>query len=129
MQKQIRGISIIKSGNIPCLTERGGRYSNTGEAQIITDAKGFPKRALLVPRYGDLCNGDHAYIPIRNGDHVVTVKRHWNRVMVYIERIIGIQTKKAILAVETQPICMNAVNAAVAKSNDYHCCRPYYCIF
>ncbi len=36
-------LEISRSG-IPCLWESGGGYTNTGEAQIITDKQGYPKR-------------------------------------------------------------------------------------
>ena len=118
-------ITRSKSG-IPCLWESGGGYTNTGEAQIITDGQGYPKRALHVRTHGDLACKDHAIIPIQDGDHIVTVNRHWDRVSIEVDRIVSIEGDTARTVPETRPICVDAINAAVAKSKDYHCRIPYY---
>lgn len=118
-------ITRSKTG-LPCLWESGGGWSNTGSAQIITDGQGNPKRAIHVRTHGDLACREHALIPIREGDHVVTVNRHWDRVSIRVERIDSIQEDTATLAPETVPICVDAINAAIAKANDYHCRSAYY---
>lgn len=120
-------IEIIRSkSGYPCLWERGGGYTNTGEAQIITDGQGYPKRAIAVRSHGDLACREHALIPIEVGDHVVTVDRHRKKVAVQVDRIESIQSDSATLVPEQSPICVDAINAAVAKSEDYHCRTPYY---
>ena len=111
---------------IPCLWEKGGGYTNTGEAQIITDGLGYPKRAIAVLTHGDLACRDHALIPVREGDHIVTVYRHRDRVSIRVERIMSIEGDTAKTVPEKDAICVEAINAAVAKSEDYHCRRPYY---
>lgn len=123
--REIIEITRSKSG-YPCLWERGGGYTNTGEAQIITDGQGYPKRALYVRTHGDLACMEHAIIPIQEGDHVVTVDRHRNKVAVQVDVITSIEGDTATLAPERKPICIDAINAAVAKSEDYHCRTPYY---
>ena len=96
------------------------------EAQIITDGLGYPKRAIAVLTHGDLACRDHALIPVREGDHIVTVYRHRDRVSIQVERIISIEGDTAKTVPEKAAICVEAINAAVAKSEDYHCRRPYY---
>lgn len=118
-------ITRSKTG-LPCLWESGGGWSNTGNAQIITDGQGYPKRAIHIREHGPLACSDHALIPIREGDHIVTVRRHWDRVAVQVERIASIQEDTATLALEAEPICFDAIEAAVAKANDYHCRSAYY---
>lgn len=118
-------ITRSKSGT-PCLWENGGGYSNTGAAQIITDDLGNSVRAIFVRRRGDLCCGNHALIPVREGDHIVTADRHRGQVAIQVERIISIQEDTATLTPETAPICYDAIEAAVAKSRDYHCRSAYY---
>lgn len=118
-------ITTSKSG-IPCLWEHGGGYTNTGESQIITDGQGYPKRAIHVRTHGDLACGDHALIPVQTGDHIVNVYRHRDRVALRVERIVSIQGDTATLVPETEPICVDAINAAIAKTSDYHSREPYY---
>lgn len=117
---------VLSKAGIPCLWENGGGYTNTGRAQIITDNQGYPKRAICVRTHGDRACGDHALIPVRAGDHVVTVDRYHNQVAVRVERIDSINGNRAELVPETAPICVDAINAAIEKSNDYHCRDPYY---
>lgn len=114
-----------KSG-LPCVWERGGGYSNIGDAQIVTDGQGYPKRAIHVRTYGDLACGDHALIPVEVGDHVVTVDRHRDKVSAKVERIVSIQEDSATVVPAETPICVNAIYAAIDKSADYHCRTPYY---
>lgn len=116
MKKTIN-VTISRSG-IPCLWESGGGYTNTGEAQIITDGQGYPKRAIAVRSHGDLACKEHALIPIEVGDHVVTVDRHRKKVAVQVYRIESIQSGTATVVPEREPICVDAINAAVEKSED-----------
>lgn len=118
-------LEISRSG-IPCLWESGGGYTNTGEAQIITDKQGYPKRALHVRTYGDLACKEHALIPIEVGDHVVTVDRHRDKIAVQVERIVSIEGETATVVPETAPICDGAIWTAAEKSKDYHCRTAYY---
>lgn len=118
-------VTISRSG-IPCLWERGGGYTNTGVAQIITDGQGYPKRAIAVRSHGDLACMNHALIPVHEGDHIVTVNRHRDKIAVQVERIASIAGDTATVVPEREPICVDAINAAVAKSEDYHCRTPYY---
>lgn len=120
-------ISVTRSKRgLPCLWEKGGGLTNTGDAQIIADNMGYPKRAIYVRTYGDLACVDHALIPVQAGDHVVTVRRHRDKVAVRVDRIVSIGADVATLAPEGAPICYGAIEAAVEKSGDYHCRRPYY---
>ena len=117
--------SISKSG-LACLWENGGGMTNTGNAEIITDANGNPKRAIYVRKHGDLACKDHALIPVRVGDCVLTANRHWNQYAFTVQRIVSIDGDTASLAATDDPICLAAYNAAVDKMNDYHCRRPHY---
>lgn len=111
---------------IPCLWEKGGGYTNTGEAQIITDGQGYPKRAITVLTHGDLACRDHALIPVREGDHIVTVYRHRDKIAVQVDVITSIEGDTAKTVPEKAAICGDAIWAAAEKSQDYHCRRPYY---
>ena len=118
-------VSFSKTGST-CLTECGGSYTNTGSARIIADHNGYPKWAIMVFDRGDLACGDHAVIPVLVGDVVITVDRHHDKVALAVERIVSIDGNTANTVPTTEEICWDAVEAAVAKSYDYHCRKPYY---
>ena len=138
--------TVTYENNIPCLWERGGSYSNTGEATIITSPEGSPKRALRIPREGHLACGKHALVPIVVGDIVIVAEHHRREISIEISQITGIpQNGGEITAVkiggvskgktESFPLIdgLNpveyyrvAVEAATDKAMDYHCRAVYY---
>ena len=70
-------IKIVESKRgIPCLWERGGGYSNTGEATLICDKDGWQKKAIYIRRSGSLACEEHALIPVKVGDVVVLASHH-----------------------------------------------------
>ena len=111
---------------LACLWECGGGLTNTGRAQLVASPTGKPKRAIYIRTHGDLCNGDHALIPVRVGDCVVSVDRHRDRVAVQVECITAINGDTATLEHTDDLICWDVIRAAVEKSWDYHCRQPYY---
>ena len=111
---------------LACLWERGGGLTNTGDAQLVTSPTGKPKRAIYIRTHGDRCNDDHALIPVKVGDCVVSVDRHWDRVSIKVERITAIDGDTATLERTDDLISYDAIQAAIAKSEDYHCREPYY---
>ena len=46
----------------PAMWEAGGGFTNTGEATIIADKAGQPKKALYVRKRGPLANENHAWL-------------------------------------------------------------------
>ena len=88
----IRTMPLHRSrSGLACLWECGGGLTNTGRAQLVASPTGKPKRAIYIRTHGDLCNGDHAPIPVRVGDCVVSVDRHRDRVAVQVECITAIE--------------------------------------
>ena len=123
----IRTMPLHRSrSGLACLYECGGGLTNTGWAQLVTSPTGKPKRAIHIRTHGDLCNDNHALIPVKVGDCVVSVDRHWDRVSVKIERITAIDGDTATLEPTGDLISYDAIQAAVEKSRDYHCRQPYY---
>jgi len=118
-------LAVSKSG-LPCLWENGGGLSNTGHAQVIADHNGYPKRPICVRTHGDLACGNHALIPVREGDHIVTAKRYHDKVALTVERITAIDQDTATVVSEQEPICYDAIAAAIAKASDYHCRSAKY---
>ena len=118
-------IAISKTGT-PCLWECGGGYTNTGMARIIANVNGKAKAPICVRTHGDLACGNHALIPVRIGDTIVEVERHWDRVKIDVWRIVEIDGARAIAETCLEPIAQAAIEAAVAKSYEYHCRAAYY---
>lgn len=129
----------ISKNKLPCLWESGGGYSNTGDAQIITDKNGEEKRPIYIKTSGERACLNHALIPIRKGDHVINLNRHRDNYRINICEIDKINIDKKIATCNTKNVFKynkwkkelnekfdNAVNAAIDKSNDYHCRDPYF---
>lgn len=111
---------------LPCLWESGGGFTNTGRARLITSPTGRAKRAIYVRAHGNLCCDDHALIPVKVGDCVVTVDRYRDKVSILVKRIVAIKGDVATLKRTNAPISCDAIRAAVKKAHDYHCREPYY---
>ena len=117
---------IDKKENSVAVWEEGGAYTNTGFAIIVADKNGYPKRPVKIRTSGSLACAEHALIPVVTGDIIITVDRHRDRVSLVVERIVSTED----LQVELEPcddrICVDAIHAAIAKADDYHCRKPYY---
>lgn len=111
---------------LPCLWESGGGCTNTGNAAIITDKNGYPKRAIHVRTHGDLCNGDHALIPVSVGDKIILAETHREKVTLVVLKITAIHDDDFDIEPCWTPIAEDAIMAAIAKARDFHCRRPYY---
>ena len=128
-------ITRSKSG-LPCLWESGGAGSNTGSAVVIAAASGSPKRAIYVRTRGELCNSNHALIPVVVGDLVIRADQHRLDYEITVSRIIGFDGDEASLEVvnhfsegewDVEPtIAMAAVEAAKRKAAKYHCRTAYW---
>lgn len=124
-------VQLSKTG-ISCLTEAGGGMSNTGYTTIICSKKYRKKRAIYIFKKGDLACKAHAVIPVVVDDHVIYVERHNNTCNVYDFKIIDIIRNKAILLLTNNKVVGTdytgniAIEAAIAKSLNYHCRQPYY---
>ena len=60
----------------PALWEQGGGYTNTGEAQIVCDSQGRPKKPVYIRRAGQLANREHALFIIQPGDVIIRANHH-----------------------------------------------------
>lgn len=144
--EKIMKIILEKSKTgIPCLWERGGGYRNTGNSRIIADKNGEPKKPLYIRNRGELANGDHALIPVNNGDYIIMADHHRNDFNVYIYKIIEINSEENGLTAVTKLInrysewqwdkarceipyemIETAIEAAIGKATCYHCREPHY---
>ena len=124
-------VQLSKTG-ISCLTEAGGSMSSTGEATIICNKKYNKKKAIYIFAKGDIACKDHAVIPVDKDDHVIYVERHNSTCSVYDFKVIDIIRNKAVLLLTNNKVVGTdyngniAIEAAIRKSLDYHCRKPYY---
>lgn len=121
-------ITITKKG-IKCLWEKGGGYTNIGSAQIIADMFGEAKRPVCIRRSGELACQEHALIPVRTNDYVITVSHSSRDGDTFeINRIveIGDTTLKCEEVTEIPACLLPAIDAGLQKASDYHCRNAYY---
>lgn len=119
-------IELSKKG-IPCLWECGGGWSNTGEAQIICDRKGNPKKTIFERTRGDLACKEHALIPVKNGDHIIRVDRHRDSYKVtafVITKILDDVAECKRIRITSN--LYDAAEAAKQKTCIYHCRAAVY---
>lgn len=120
-------LTISKSG-IPCLFESGGAWTNTSSAQIIADSKGNAKTPLYIFKHGDLCNKNHAVIPVEVNDLVFIAEGTREAVSTLAYRItdINLTTKKAKLTLSDFNDNILPFLAVANKSFIYHCRSACY---
>lgn len=133
-------IEVSRRG-IPCLWEQGGGYSNTGKAQIIASPDGTPKTAIYIARGGHLACGQHALIPVSQGDFVISLSHHRKDFQIAIMKILAIEAVEEKATVDTvaffamgewdeefPEFLRPAIAASKAKATEYHCRSPFYVI-
>lgn len=120
-------LTITRKG-INCLWEGGGGMTKTGCASVIAGRNGEPKHAIYVRTHGVLSNENHALIPVQPGDYVIGTAYGHGEDYFTVDRIVRISEGIAECEelTEIPRYLMNAIDAAIQKSNDYHCRTPYY---
>ena len=130
MQKKFN-LTISRTG-IPCLWECGGAMTKTGFAWVIANNAGKPKHAIHVRNHGQLACDLHALIPIKRGDYKIFAEHGHGKdyIKVYCINEINLDEEFVICEEMTEiPRClMDAIDACVVKSFDYHCRSPHYII-
>lgn len=146
-------ISIEKTKKgYPALWESGGGYSNTGEATIIANSDGTPKKPVYIRQRGDLANKHHALFIVSTGDLVIMADHHREDFNINVHRIANITEEEAELqllasyqqgewdnkdieeAIEAVKQNNNhtyydigyAIEEAKNKAMCYHCREPHY---
>lgn len=131
-------IELSKRG-IPCVWEKGGAYSNTGDCQLVCDMNGLAKKAIYIRTRGSLACEEHALIPIRVNDYIVKVSQWRDDFDIKIHKIISIDTENKVAELEqinhfseNEWDCeldekFNAVvEAGKEKATEYHCRDAYF---
>lgn len=119
--------------------EQGGAYSNTGDSMIIGDAFGNPKKAIYIRGKGHLSCGEHALIPLRKGDTIVTASQWRHDFTISIYKIIDFDLEEKFANLELvngfscgewdkDLDCMfkEIVDVAKDKATSYHCRSAMY---
>lgn len=138
MNKTTIEIELSKRG-IPCVWEKGGAYSNTGDCQLVCDMNGLAKKAIYIRTRGSLACEEHALIPIRVNDYIVKVSQWRDDFDIKIHKIISIDTENKVAELEQinhfsenewdseLDEKFNAVvEAGKGKATEYHCRTPYF---
>lgn len=132
---------VTKKG-LPALWEFGGGRTNTGEARIICQADGSPKKPVYIRKRGVLANDNHALFIIEPGDIIIQADHHREDFIIkvfHVEEIVEEGGEK--LAALSQVACFSegewdneemaekysrAISVARAKALCYHCREPHY---
>lgn len=134
------GIKIERTKtNLPALWESGGGASNTGEARIICDRDGKPKKAIYIRRRGHLSNAEHALIVVECGDYIISAYHHRRDFTIRIYRIVAFRDSEEYAICELNFVYSKgewneelpaflkpAVEAAKEKATCYHCREAHY---
>lgn len=127
----------------PAMWESGGGFTNTGEATIIANKDGQPKRAVYVRGRGELANAHHALFIIEVGDYIVEADHHREDFEIEILKVLGFEEKEEeTYAVVEQvnhfssgewdtelPDFLEAVvHVAKEKATCYHCRSPHFIV-
>ena len=120
----------------PAYWESGGSYSKTGEAIVIANKDGQPKKAIYVRRRGQLALCRHALIPIEVGDYIIYANHHRKDFEISVYRITEILKEEASIEKIAEfsngewdnlpQFLEDAVEAVMEKATCYHCREPHY---
>lgn len=127
----------------PAFWESGGGYTNTGEATIIANKDGRPKKAVYVRGRGELANSHHALVILEVGDYIVQANHHREDFNISILKVLGFEEKEeetyAVVEqvnyfstgewdAELPTSLETAVETAIEKATCYHCREAHFIV-
>lgn len=127
--------------NHPAMWECGGGYSNTGEAIVIANSDGSPKKPVYIRGRGHLSCSNHALFILKEGDIIVEANYHRQDFNIYVCLVEKFEKDNNIEYAVCKIInsCTNgewdntddksyvaAVSAAVEKATCYHCRHVHF---
>ena len=129
-------IERTKKG-LPAVWEYGGGKTNTGNAQIVCNANGTPKKPVYIRRRGALANEEHALFIISPGNIIIQAYHHRYDFRIVVLWILDIKDDEAVCKVihefdkgewdvEPPEYLLPAIEAAKEKAVCYHCRSPHY---
>src|SRR5690554_6463305 len=77
----------------PAFWEKGGGYTNTGEAIIVASQSGGPKKPIYIRRRGHLANDNHALFVLDLGDYIIEAKHRRRNFDVKIYKVLGFESR------------------------------------
>src|SRR5690554_6093161 len=77
----------------PAFWEKGGGYTNTGEAIIVASQSGNPKKPIYIRRRGHLANSEHALFILELGDYIIEANHRRKKFNIEIYKVIGFETR------------------------------------
>lgn len=126
----------------PAVWEKGGALTNSGKSQVVTGPRGERLAPIFVRTKGHLANEEHALFIVRPGYFVVRAGWHRNEIWVFIVKLESFENDKAKASTVVDwegtmedfnsgkhsipPQFIEAAKAALKKSQEYHCRRPFY---
>jgi len=129
---------------LPCLWESGGGKSNTGSSQIICGKRFEVLQAIYINQRGNLTCGNHALIPIEVGCHIIITehqRKDFNVDVFVISNILDSTVYCKLVCSLSQgefdevgyelmsnQYFIDAINASIYKSEEYHCRKHFYAI-
>jgi hypothetical protein len=105
---------------IPALWERGGGYSNTGNALIIADANGNAKPANYIKKRGELACNEHALIPVTTGDYIISADHHRGDFDIRVYRIAAITCMDSCYTAEMELVNHFSEDEWDAEPAEFH---------
>lgn len=135
-EKKSLTLEMTRSGK-PAVWERGGGYTNTGNATIVATNKGTPPVPYYVRRRGELANGHHALMPIMTGWWIIEADHHRGDFIVEVwqvsrikDGVVDLLLKYKLAEEEWTPMLpdflLEACKAAIEKAQCYHCREPHF---
>ena len=142
-------LEVTKSGKFG-LWEWGGGFTNTGDATIICNSDGSPKRAVFIKKRGHLACESHALVLVNLNDYIINIFRRRERYTIRIYQITEFKKSEHIVSdgrtlvswcavanevynysqgewyPEKPDFLEQAIEAGKEKSNCYHCREPHY---
>ncbi len=126
--------------------EWGGSFSHIGEATIVANQDGSPKKAIYIKRKGYLANAEHALVPVDRGDYIIYVYHRRKNFNIKIYQIIDFEyvVKKTYdeywYTIAEERYCFGngewsseipahlliPVQKAMEKATCYYCREPHY---
>lgn len=134
-------IDITVKG-LPAIWEAGGATTKMADVVVVADNHGQPPVAAYIPRGGHLSNGMHACVPVKVGYFVIEVSGSRQAPEVVVWQIAGLLNledngmfatmqevatlKQGEWLPDLPPFLADAVDAALAKADTYHCREPFF---
>jgi len=120
------------------ISESGGGMTRSGNSQIVCSTNGKKMKPIFIPRFGNLCNEEHAFFAVHDCC-VITCDRPFD--MLTIQKIWTVRENGDVRLMsehlfegnlEQLPTIYKcyeeAATAALQKAYHYHCREPYYVI-